>query len=109
MKWTLGLLIAFALPLGLSAQKGYKKEVKSFWRSHKSGLQQKFDGPLKPKDLKKLDYYPVNIKWNVKARIEKENSDLILQLPTSAKKIKEYRVFGYLHFDMDGNVVSDDE
>ena len=103
MKWIYILVVTLILPITTDAQKEHKKEVKSFWRSHKSGLQQKFDGPLKPKDLKKLDFFPLSNKWKIKTEVEKVKDGPVLKMPTSASKIKEYRLYARLHFEIEGH------
>jgi len=90
------------LPSFLFGQEDFEKELRRFWKEHQTGLQQKFDGPLKPRDLKALDYFPPSPKWRVQAKLRQADSEQTLELPTSAQRTKTYRIYGYLEFEVDG-------
>ena len=98
------LVLFLLLPILLPAQKDHEKAVRRYWKEHKTGLQQKFDGPLKPNDLKHLEYFPTDAKWNIRTQVELVSESPVLEMPTSAGRIKQYRTYALLHFqwnDMD--------
>jgi uncharacterized protein len=98
--------LLFLIPTLLVGQEAYQKEIKKYRKSHKFGLQQKFDGPLKPRDLKKLDYFPADKKWVVNAHVQLTPEADLLNLPTSAQSTKSYRMYANLEFTIDGEKLS---
>ena len=100
------LSLCLIIPLKSNGQQDHAKEIKKFWKRHQTGLLQKFDGPLKPKDIKALEYYPVESKWLVKANLVRSSDPQTIEIPTSANKVKTYKTFGILYFSMNGTDVN---
>jgi len=90
-------LIIIAAPTFIFSQ-DYAKSIKKHRKSHKSGLQQKFGGPLKPKDLKQLDYFPASESWVKQAKVTLINGGDLIRMATSANQEKEYRPYATLQF-----------
>jgi uncharacterized protein (DUF1684 family) len=57
---------------------------------------------IKGDDRKKLSFFPVNEKYRVKAKFEKTTSNSWFLMPTSGTLKKTYRLYGVLHFKIDG-------
>jgi uncharacterized protein (DUF1684 family) len=49
-----------------------------------------------------LKYFPVDSKYKVKARLQVLDSLSIVQLLTSTDRLPEYRIYGYIYFDLEG-------
>lgn len=96
------LFFLFLLPTLLAGQDSYQKEIKKYRKSQKFGLQQKFDGPLKPRDLRKLDYFHADEKWVVSANVRLTPEADMLNLPTSAQSTKSYQTYAILEFTLEG-------
>lgn len=101
MKYFLPLILLISLPSFILGQGKIDKELRKFWKSHQTGLLQKFNGPIKPGDIKQLNYFPPNKRWRVRAKVEQSSEVQVLELPTSAGKIKQYSTYAYLQFQID--------
>lgn len=100
MKYFFSLIFLLVLHSLVLGQKSFDKEIRKFWKSHQTGLLQKFNGPLKPSDLKQLNYFAPDKKWRIRARVQPAEDVRILELPTSAGKIKQYNTYAYLVFEV---------
>jgi uncharacterized protein len=85
------------LCLASTAQHSYKDSILSF-----IGTYRDTHGVIKGDDRKKLRFFPVNEKYRVKASFEKTASNSWFLMPTSGTLKKTYRLYGVLHFTIDG-------
>lgn len=55
---------------------------------------------------KKLQFYPPNEKYRIKARFERIQDGEIFEMPTTTERLPLYRRYGILHFELDGQEYS---
>jgi uncharacterized protein (DUF1684 family) len=83
--------------LASTAQHSYKDSILSFIDQYRDTHE-----VIKGDDRKKLSFFPVNEKYRVKARFEKTTSNSWFLMPTSGTLKKTYRLYGVLHFKING-------
>jgi len=83
--------------LASTAQHSYKDSILSFINQYRDTHE-----VIKGDDRKKLSFFPVNEKYRVKAKFEKTTSNSWFLMPTSGTLKKTYRLYGVLHFKIDG-------
>jgi len=49
-----------------------------------------------------LKYFPINTKYKIEARLQVLDSLSIVQLKTSTDRLPDYRIYGYVYFDLEG-------
>jgi uncharacterized protein (DUF1684 family) len=76
----------------------FQNELKTFYLDEKKSPLSAAD----KKDFKGIDFFPLNEKFIVKALFSKIDSAAILPFPTSAKKIKYFKEYGKLQFEIEG-------
>lgn len=87
-------LLLFIVPLASGAQ-AYEDSVNTFIKKYVDEHE-----VVKGDDKKKLQFYPVNKNWRVKAVFEKKENSPWFMMPTSGKLKQEYRVYGVLSFTL---------
>ncbi|HJW17106.1 MAG TPA: DUF1684 domain-containing protein [Flavisolibacter sp.] len=85
------------LCLSLSAQQTYKDSILSFIGTYRDTHE-----VVKGDDRKKLRFFPVNEQYRVIASFEKTATNSWFLMPTSGTLKKTYRLYGVLHFTIDG-------
>ncbi|SHE86535.1 DUF1684 domain-containing protein [Flavisolibacter ginsengisoli] len=83
--------------LASTAQHSYKDSIQSFINQYRDTHE-----VINRDDRKKLSFFPVNEKYRVKAKFEKTTSNSWFLMPTSGTLKKTYRLYGVLHFKIDG-------
>ena len=83
--------------LASMAQHSYKDSILSYIDQYRDTHE-----VIKGDDRKKLSFFPVNEQYRVKARFEKTTSNSWFLMPTSGTLKKTYRLYGVLHFKIDG-------
>lgn len=86
------------LCLASMAQHSYKDSIKLFIDQYRESHE-----VVKGDDKKKLRFFPVSEKYRVKARFEKTNANGWFQMQTSGPLKKMYRLYGVLHFQINGS------
>jgi uncharacterized protein len=99
------IVLFLALMLCVPAVAQYTiKESKAFQKE----LDGKYRGegsPLKPEDkrhFKKLPWYKADARYIVEARLERTPEDSLFRMKTTTDRLPEYRRYGILHFQIDG-------
>lgn len=54
------------------------------------------------KDFEGLNYFPIDVKWKVKARFEVIENVAVFEMPTSTDRKPEYKPYGKLKFTAEG-------
>jgi uncharacterized protein len=85
------------LCLSSTAQHSYKDSILSFIGTYRDTHE-----VINGDDRKKLRFFPVNEKYRVIASFEKTASNSWFLMPTSGTLKKTYRLYGVLHFTIDG-------
>lgn len=65
--------------------------------------------PLTPADrstFKGLNYYRIKTDYRVKARFEKDSTQLVFKMKTTTTRLPEYRVYGKVFFKLNGRNLS---
>jgi len=83
--------------LASTAQHSYKDSILSFIDQYRDTHE-----VIKGDVRKKLSFFPVNEKYRVRAKFEKTTSNSWFLMPTSGTLKKTYRLYGVLHFKIDG-------
>ncbi|WP_348714402.1 DUF1684 domain-containing protein [Tenacibaculum sp. 190130A14a] len=100
--------ILFLLVFGLacnSAQKRKPKGETDFQKEMNAKFKDATTSPLTKKGLRKfkgLDFFPVNTKFKVKAKLVKTPDSPILNFPTTTERIVMYKKYGTVSFIIDG-------
>ncbi len=85
-----------------------KKEIvgeTDFQKKMNAKFKDASTSPLTKKGLKKfngLDFFPVNAKYKVKAKLIKTPDGQTFNFPTTTDRIAVYRKYGEIHFTIDG-------
>lgn len=89
--------------------KAYKKEIKK----HRKEIHKKFKNPKespfrdKAREYKRLDYFPANLAYRVKARFERIKRGKIFHIKTSnPKRDKKFVPYAKLYFSLQGKELS---
>lgn len=80
----------------------YRLEQNDFFSDPKTS-------PLEAKDLKtfeKLSYYPIDLKYRVKARFKKHPVMKLFYMKTTTDRLPKYGRYGELSFEIDGKLYS---
>jgi uncharacterized protein (DUF1684 family) len=83
--------------LASMAQHSYKDSILSYIDQYRDTHE-----VIKGDDRKKLSFFPVNEQYRVRARFEKTTSNSWFLMPTSGTLKKTYRLYGVLHFKING-------
>lgn len=73
-------------------------------KQHKEFLDRE-KTPLEKRDRKKfkgLDYYPIDLSFHVKARLELNGAPVLFKMPTTTTRLPEYTRYGDLYFTLKG-------
>ncbi|MCH8330346.1 MAG: DUF1684 domain-containing protein [Bacteroidetes bacterium] len=100
--------LAFFMTLpGSSWSTEYIKEVETHRKLLNKEYRKKETSPFKNdfdrRRFRRLNYFQVDTNYRVQAIFVKTEGGKILSFPTSAKKIKKYRDYGKLHFEIHGS------
>lgn len=85
------------------AQKRLLKEIKEFQNEIQSNWENPETTPLKEDEInefKGIQFFPIDLKYVTKASFTPNESRKIIAFPTSANKIKHYKEYGTIHFDL---------
>ena len=102
MKFT--VVISFLFPVFLIAQNP-KKEAKKFRKEINAQYGDKDKSPLKDKDredFKKLDFFDIDTKYVVQAKLEWFEEDSVFEMKTTTARLAEYRRSGKATFEIEG-------
>lgn len=104
------VIAASLIPTSLLAQEKDEDEtardvIMEHRRKQEAEFRDKDESPLEKKDIKKfkgLNYYPINLKYRVKARFLKNDHPAPFLMKTTTTRLPEYVKYGDIYFSMDG-------
>lgn len=100
------ILILFVLSVfNINAQDSYIKEIKKYQYKQNLKFHDKGTSPLTAKDLKTfeaLEFYKIDEKFKVTAKLVKEKNPIIFEMPTTTSRKPLYIKYGTLIFTIDG-------
>ena len=105
------LFITFTLLFCISAlfsQSDYESEIISYQNEMNKFYSDTAISPLLKEDLanfKSLDFFPINDKYRIKAKFIKKFNPITVTLKTSTDRAPKYKVFGELHFELEGKQI----
>jgi len=97
----LRLLIFLTIPSVAFSQQTYLDSMEAYRRDYIEKHE-----VVTGDDRKLLDFYNINEKYRVLARMEKPTDNQWFQMPTSGSISKTFRVYGILHFTINDTSVS---
>lgn len=99
------LFIIFSLFLNAQTKKENIAAVKKFQNELNAEYLNPKESPLRGDNLtnfKKHPFFPINLKYRVKAKFSKTENPVPFELPTSSGKFKQYKEYGKAAFEIDG-------
>lgn len=100
------LIITMVFLTGCKDDKRPITGVTDFQRKLNASFKDATTSPLKDKDRKEffgLDYFPVDSSYVVMARLERTPETEYFEIRTTTDRISRERVYGVLHFNLEGN------
>ncbi|HEY0654675.1 MAG TPA: DUF1684 domain-containing protein [Chryseosolibacter sp.] len=82
-----------------------KKEIEDHRKEQENEMRDKEKSPLLPKDRKKfkhLNYYPIDLKYRVRAKFVRTENEPLFRMKTTTTRLPEYVKYGEVHFTLDG-------
>jgi uncharacterized protein (DUF1684 family) len=101
------LIIAFLFLAPMVAQNKRKlmKDIIAFHESENERFRNPETSPLKLDliaSFEALEFYPINLKYSVKAKLVRTPDEKPFLLRTSTERLAEYVKYGEAHFELDG-------
>lgn len=99
------ILLLFSVLLNAQTKKEQIVSIKSFQKDLNTEYLNPKATPLRGDNLKNFKehpFFPVNLKYRVKAHFVKTDNPVPFELPTSSGKVKHYQEYGKASFDLDG-------
>lgn len=82
-----------------------ENEIKRFQQELNAGYLNEKETPLRGKNYAKFKqhpFFPIDLKYRVKAKLVKTENSKPFEIPTSSGKTKTYREYAKAHFSIDG-------
>ncbi|WP_264529980.1 DUF1684 domain-containing protein [Flavobacterium sp. N502540] len=105
MKNSIVFLVLLAINFCLGQSKFDQKESEKFQKTINSEYADAKTSPLMAEDLKtfkSLDFYPINAKYFVNAKLEKAKNEKVFEMKTTGTRTPKYIKYGTLYFTIDG-------
>jgi uncharacterized protein (DUF1684 family) len=105
MKNSIVFLVLLAINFCLGQSKFDQKESEKFQKTINSEYADAKTSPLMAEDLKtfkSLDFYPINAKYFVTAKLEKAQNEKVFEMKTTGTRTPKYIKYGTLYFTIDG-------
>lgn len=99
------LFIIFSLFLNAQSEKENISAVKKFQNELNSEYLNPKESPLRGDNLKNFKqhpFFPINLKFRVKAKLTKVENPVPFELPTSSGRFQKYQEYGIAEFELDG-------
>ena len=99
------LFIIFSLFLNAQTKKENIAAVKKFQNELNAEYLNPKESPLRGDNLtnfRKHPFFPINLKYRMKAKFSKTENPVPFELPTSSGKFKQYKEYGKAAFEIDG-------
>ena len=103
------LFLIFSLFLNSQTKKENLHKIKEFQTNLNAEYLNPKESPLRGdnlKNFKKHPFFPIDLKYRVKAKFVKTENPVPFELPTSSGKFKQYQEFGKADFELDGKEYS---
>lgn len=98
------VVTAFSLCVVAQTEADAVKEIKAHREKQEGEFRDPQKSPLEKKDQRKfktLNYFPINLKFRVKARFVKNEEPVLFKMRTSTTRLPEYTKYGEVHFELD--------
>jgi uncharacterized protein (DUF1684 family) len=105
MKKIIAFVLLLAFNFGFSQKKFNKSDVEKFQKTINAEYADAKTSPLTEEDLKSfktLDFYPVNGKYFVNAKLVKAKNEKVFEMKTTGTRTPKYIKYGTLYFKIDG-------
>ena len=99
------LFVIFSLFLNAQSEKEDISTIKKFQNELNSEYLNPKESPLRGDNLmnfKQHPFFPINLKYRVKAKLTKTKHPVPFELPTSSGKFKQYQEYGTATIELDG-------
>jgi len=99
------IILAFCFFSNLAQDADALKEIADHRHKQDATFRDATKTPLLPKDRKKfkgLNYFPVDLKYRVKAKFIKNDNPVFFKMKTTTTRLPEYVKYGEVHFILDG-------
>ena len=103
------LFVIFSLFLNAQSGKEDISAIKKFQDELNSEYLNPKESPLRGDNLKNFKqhpFFPINLKYHVKAKLTKIKNPVPFELPTSSGKFKQYQEYGTATFELDGKTLT---
>jgi uncharacterized protein (DUF1684 family) len=81
------------------------EDIRQYRARQEATFKAKKKSPLLPADRRKfkgLNYYPINLKYRVKARFTRNENPVLFRMKTTTERLPEYTKYGEVTFVLDG-------
>lgn len=105
MKKIIAFVLLLAFNLGFSQKKFDKSDAEKFQKTINTEYADAKTSPLMEEDLKSfktLDFYPVNGKYFVNAKLIKAKNEKVFEMKTTGTRTPKYIKYGTLYFTIEG-------
>lgn len=105
MKKIIVFVLLLAFNLGFSQKKFDKSDAEKFQKTINAEYADAKTSPLMAEDLKSfktLDFYPVNSKYFVNAKLVKAKNEKVFEMKTTGTRTPKYIKYGTLYFKIEG-------
>lgn len=102
MKRTLVASFLLALCLNTHAQTKYEQYITTLREEKAAELEKEQYGPLKSDQVAFLDYFPVDVSYKVKGKIDVLFDEPVFRMPTYDGTSNEYKRYGIITFILQG-------
>ncbi len=103
------LFILLSLCLSAQTEKDNIAAIKKFQKELNAEYLNPKETPLRGdnlKNFKKHPFFPINLKYRVIANVVKTENPVPFEWPTSSGKFKQYREYGKVRFELDGQYLT---
>ncbi|TCN55346.1 DUF1684 domain-containing protein [Flavobacterium circumlabens] len=105
MKKIIAFVLLLTFNFGFSQKKFDKSDAEKFQKTINAEYADAKTSPLMAEDLKSfktLDFYPVNSKYFVNAKLVKAKNEKVFEMKTTGTRTPKYIKYGTLYFKIDG-------
>ncbi|MEO6175252.1 MAG: DUF1684 domain-containing protein [Flavobacterium circumlabens] len=105
MKKIIAFVLLLTFNFGFSQKKFDKSDAEKFQKTINAEYADANTSPLMAEDLKSfktLDFYPVNSKYFVNAKLVKAKNEKVFEMKTTGTRTPKYIKYGTLYFKIDG-------
>jgi uncharacterized protein (DUF1684 family) len=96
------LILMLLFTCSRSLAQNHKQRIEQYLDEYKKDFIENSNSPLGAKDLKNLNFFPIDSTYSVMAKIELLPDEAALKFPTSAGTIKKYIRYAKAKFNLKG-------